>query len=273
MQVDVNRTTNRPVEDNIKWPRITVVTCSYNQGKFLEEAMRSVLDQGYPNLEYIVMDGGSKDNSVEIIKKYEHRLAYWASEPDKGQSDAIAKGFERATGDILAWLCSDDLLENGCLFEVGEWFAASPENKVVFGDTIFIDDKGAVTRRYRTMPFNRWILLNTANYIPQPSTFWSRLLYEEVGGMDRALQMGLDPDLWIRLSEKTRLVHKTRYWSRMRFYPEIKSLTMKPQMLAEHRKLELRYLGHKSHLVRSASRTVARVMRIAFKLFTGCYWA
>src|SRR5258708_4479993 len=158
----------------MRYPKITVVTCSYNQGKFLEAAILSVIDQGYPNLEYIIMDGASKDESVEIIRKYEDQLAYWVSEPDKGQSDALANGFARATGDIFCWLCSDDLLEPGSLNEAGRLFAEDPNLEIAFGDTIFIDEKGAVTRKYKTVPFNRWLLLNTANYIPQPSTFWTR---------------------------------------------------------------------------------------------------
>lgn len=254
------------------YPKISVVTCSYNQANFLEQAIQSVLNQGYPNLEYIIMDGNSTDNSVGIIRKYEDQLACWVSEPDEGQSDALANGFARATGDVLCWLCSDDLLEAGSLHDVGRLFAQDPALEVVFGDTIFIDAGGAVTRKYKTLPFNRWLLLNTANYIPQPSTFWSRRIYEKTGGLNRTLHMGLDPDLWLRFSETTHLRHVRRYWSRMRFYPEIKSLTMKMQMRDEHRKLEIRYLGNRPEFVRLAMKAVARTVRVGYKALLGCYW-
>ena len=255
------------------YPKITIVTCSINQGRFLEETILSVINQEYPNLEYIIMDGGSKDDSVEIIRKYEKHLAYWVSEPDKGQSDALSKGFERATGEILCWLCSDDLLEKGTLLEVGRVFAGDSRLDVIFGDTIFIDAGGVIMRFYKTLPFNRWLLLNTANYIPQPSVFWTRRIYERAGGLDRSLTMGLDPDLWLRFSETARIRHVRKFWSRMRFYPEIKSLTMKRETLVEHRKLENRYLGPRSEPVRQATRALAKAMRIAYKRWLGCYWA
>jgi glycosyltransferase involved in cell wall biosynthesis len=256
----------------MQYPKITIVTCSYNQGKFLEEAILSVLDQGYPNLEYIVIDGGSTDNSVEIIRRHEKYLAYWVSEPDSGQTDALIKGFDRATGEIHGWLCSDDLFEKGALQEVGEFFSRNTSVDAVFGDTIFINDKGTVTRRYKTLPFSRWLLLNTANYVPAPSMFWRSRIYEKVGGFNRSLHMGMDPDLWLRFSETGRIAHVRKYWSRMRFYPEIKSLTMKPQMHAEHRKLEIRYLGERSEPVRLATRALAKAVRIGYKLCLGCYW-
>jgi glycosyltransferase involved in cell wall biosynthesis len=256
----------------MKHPKITVVTCSFNQGKFLEECILSVINQGYPNLEYIIMDGGSTDNSVDIIRKYEEHLTYWISEPDKGQSDALANGFARATGDVLCWLCSDDLLEPGCLSEVGSMFAIDPTLEVVYGDTLFIDASGAVTRKYRTLPFHRWLLLNTANYIPQPSTFWTRKLYEKVGGLDRTIQVSMDPELWLRFSEVSRLRHVRRYWSRMRFYPEIKSLARKPENRALLRQLETRYLGNRPAPVRFASYVVAKIARIGYRAYLGCYW-
>ncbi|NVO00781.1 MAG: glycosyltransferase, partial [Geobacteraceae bacterium] len=123
-------------------PKITIVTPSYNQGRFLEKTILSVLDQGYPNLEYIVIDGGSTDESVEIIKKYADRLTYWVSEPDRGQSHAINKGFERATGEIFGWLNSDDWYHPGALQAVAEAFAANPDVGAVVGAGEMVDEEG-----------------------------------------------------------------------------------------------------------------------------------
>jgi glycosyltransferase involved in cell wall biosynthesis len=254
------------------YPKITLVTCSYNQGQFLEDTIQSVLNQRYPNLEYMVIDGGSKDNSVEIIRRYERQLAYWISEPDSGQSDALCKGFDRGTGEIFGWLCSDDLLEPGALLEVGRLFADNPEMDVVFGDTTFIDAKSNVTRRYKVFPFHRWLLLNTANYIPQPSTFWRAKLYRQVGGLDRSRHVCMDPEMFLRFSEVTRLHHVRKYWSRMRLYPEVKSIRLRKDGLVEHRKWEKRYLGDRSELRRLVSRSTAKLMRIGYKACLGCYW-
>jgi len=259
-------------EQDVSYPRISVVTCSYNQGSFLEDTIVSVVSQEYPDLEYIVVDGGSRDGSVEIIRKYESRLAWWVSEPDGGQSDALAKGFEKATGDILCWLCSDDMLERGALLEVGRFFLDHPDVDVVFGDTTQINREGAVTRRYKTFPFSRWLLLNTRNYIPQPSTFWRRQVYERVGGIDRSIDVAMDTDLWLRLSEVARFQHVPRYWSRMRMYPEIKSRALWRENLAELLKLEARYLGTRGTVSRWATRAIAKIVRIGYKVRLGCYW-
>src|SRR5215831_18533986 len=133
-------------------PRISIVTPSYNQGRFIEETIQSVLSQDYPNLEYIIIDGGSKDQSVDIIRKYEKRLAYWVSEKDSGAADAIAKGFRRATGDIMAYLNSDDLYSPETLRAVAEVFQAG-RSDVVYGNTWWIDSDGHYLGERRQTPF------------------------------------------------------------------------------------------------------------------------
>ena len=125
---------------DLAWPRISIVTPSFNQGRFLERTILSVLNQNYPNLEYIVMDGGSTDESVEIIKKYENYLAYWISEKDNGQSDAIKKGFQKSTGEILAWLNSDDIYLSGALRGVAGFFRDGKGTEVVYGNRYIIDE-------------------------------------------------------------------------------------------------------------------------------------
>jgi glycosyltransferase involved in cell wall biosynthesis len=178
-------------------PRITVVTPSYNQGQFLEETILSVLEQGYPNLEYIVVDGGSTDNSVEIIRRYEQHLAYWESQKDRGQSHAINKGFARSTGQILCWLNSDDMHQPGTLREVSETLDITrPE--LMFGNCQYIEDgkthpwETNVAARHRTTD------LALSDYIIQPSSFWTRAAWERVGQLDESLHYGMDWEWFLR---------------------------------------------------------------------------
>ena len=163
--------------NNGVWPKISVVTPSFNQGQYIEATIRSVLEQDYPNLEYIIIDGGSTDGTVEIIEKYSEHLAYWVSEPDEGQTDALIKGFDRASGDILCWLCSDDLFESRTLHEVAEIFTEHPDWQVVYGDSFWIDADSRPIRFKKEIDFNRFIWMYDHNYLPQPSTFWRRGIY------------------------------------------------------------------------------------------------
>jgi len=256
----------------MKWPRITVVTPSYNQARFLESTLRSVHDQRYPNLEHIVIDGGSTDGSVEIIRKFEDRLAYWVSEPDKGQTDALIKGFSRATGEILAWLNSDDLYEPWTLWEVAEFFTRHPEVQFVYGDALWIDTEGRILQPKKEIPFNRFIWLYDYNYIPQPSAFWRRELYEAVGGLDPRFDLAMDADLWIRFADRTRPVHVRRIWSRMRLYPEQKNQRLRAVSDQEDEIIRRRYLPDEPVWQRRLKKVLAKGIRVGWKLFRGCYW-
>ncbi|MEM0997668.1 MAG: glycosyltransferase family 2 protein [Bacteroidota bacterium] len=191
------------------YPRITVVTVNYNLAPFLEEAMRSVLDQEYPNLEYIVVDGGSTDGSQEIIQKYEDRLAWWVSEPDEGQYDALQKGFARATGEILCWLNSDDLFHRRSLFTVAEIFGQYPEVEWLMGFPTEYAPDGSCVHRI-TLPWARWsrrrYLTYDFQFIQQESTFWRRSLWEKAGGkLDTSLQLAGDMELWARFFRSAQL--------------------------------------------------------------------
>jgi len=176
----------------IRWPKISIVTPSYNQGQFLEETILSVLNQDYQNLEYIIIDGGSTDNSVEIIEKYVNKLTYWVSEPDKGQSDAINKGFSKASGEILAWINSDDIYYPDVLREIGQYFFRHPEADFVFGYHDDIDYKGQIIRRGVYFPFVRWGFIRGFPQICQPTSFWRKGVWDRCGPLDFMLNYDMD---------------------------------------------------------------------------------
>jgi glycosyltransferase involved in cell wall biosynthesis len=256
----------------VRLPRISIVTPSFNQVPYIEETIRSLLDQGYPDLEYIIIDGGSTDGSTEIIERYSDRLAYWVSEPDGGQTDALIKGFHRATGDVMGWLCSDDLHEPRTLWEVGETFARNPSWQVVYGDSTWIDGSGDFIKPKKEIAFNRFIWMYDHNYLPQPSTFWRRGLYERVGGLDARWNLAMDADLWIRFAEHAELHHVSRKWSRMRYYPEQKNLRLRADSDREDALIRGRYLPEQPPWRRRAKRLTARGMRVGLKLARGAYW-
>ena len=187
--------------DGSSWPRISIVTPSFNQGPFIEETIRSVLLQGYPNLEYIVMDGGSTDGTVEIIKKYEPYLSHLRIGPDGGQSAAIAEGFDRATGDILAWLNSDDRYRPGAFIRIAQFFSRHPKVGFGNGDVNYVDAQGAFRARIYAIRPNSFLTANIGQHgWPQQGCFWRRSAYLQAGGMDQSLRFCMDRDLFIRLT-------------------------------------------------------------------------
>ena len=205
------------------WPQISIVTPSYNQAEFLEETIVSVLSQDYPNLEYIIIDGGSTDGSVDIIRKYENRLAYWVSERDQGQTHAIQKGFDRSTGEVLGWLNSDDTYQPGALLAVGAAFAHQPEAGVVYGNANLIDANGRFMRELRSVKYHP-LALSVAMNIHQASTFWRRSLFDGVGGMNMEYQFGgMDYELFLRFAKaKAHFVFIRRTLSNFRQHPTSK---------------------------------------------------
>ena len=183
------------------WPRISIVTPSYNQGQFIEETIRSVLLQGYPNLEYIVMDGGSTDQSSQVINRYRPWLSYVYIGTDGGQAAAIDSGFQHATGEVLAWLNSDDRYRPGALVRVGRFFRKYSHIVFANGDVNFIDAEGRFVQRIYSIHPNRFLTSNLGGHgWPQQGCFWQRWAYERVGGIDRSLRFCLDRDLFIRLT-------------------------------------------------------------------------
>ena len=213
-------------------PKITVVTPSYNQGQFLEQTVKSVLEQDYPDLEYIIMDGGSTDNSVEIIKQYEPRLAYWQSRPDGGQSAAINAGFKRATGEILCWLNSDDQLLPGTLKTIGQYFCDHPECEWVSGDMelrYIAEGKTFISKAYMNSNWsivNFWVLGSKGCFFsPQPSTFWRKSLWDRAGGHVREDKPNsMDYVLWLRFCDSAELAIIPRALSAAAMHGECKSM-------------------------------------------------
>ncbi len=184
-------------------PLVSVVTPSYNQGEFLEATIQSVLTQDYPHIEYIIMDGGSTDNSVEIIKKYADRLAYWESVRDRGQAHAVNKGMQRATGAILGWINSDDIYLPGAISRVIESFQRTPEVDVVYGQVNRTDYTGKVVPTpvlpKDTIDLSKATVLKE-NLVNQPGSFWRRAIMEKVGLLDESFRYTMDHDYWVRLT-------------------------------------------------------------------------
>lgn len=253
--------------------KISVVTCSYQQGKFLEETILSVLSQDYDDLEFIIIDGGSTDESVEIIRKYERRIDYWVSERDDGQTDALRKGFARASGDVMCWLCSDDLFLPGTLPEIARYFKENPLCRAVYGDALWIDKQSKPIRPKKEIAFHKGIFLYDHNYVPQPSMFWRRDLYEEVGGLDATFDLAMDGDLWWRFSEVTDIGHISCYLSCMRYYEEQKTRKLSSKARAENERIIQRATGATAGIELRLRRAIAKSARVALKLFAGGYTA
>jgi len=188
-----------PPPEDPQWPRISIITPSYNQAPYLESTILSIHNQGYPNLEHIIIDGGSTDGSVDIIRKYEPRFAYWQSAPDKGQCFAINYGACRATGVFMTWINSDDLLLPGCLKRIGELILNFPETDILYGNQVEVDRMNRVTKRVYTIDFDLRDFLYEINIIiHQQSAFWRTDLFHRLGGVNDCAY-AMDYDLFHRM--------------------------------------------------------------------------
>lgn len=205
-------------------PTISIVTPSYEQGRFLDRTLYSVASQGYPALEYVVQDGGSSDETVEVLRRYEPVLTRWASEPDEGQADAINRGFRNTTGEIMAWLNSDDLLLPGTLSYVARYFAEHPGVDVVYGNRLMIDENDAQIGAW-ILPAHDDVVLTYADFVPQETLFWRRRLWDSVGGsVDPTFRYALDWDLLLRFREAgAAMVRLPRFLGAFRIHHEQKT--------------------------------------------------
>ncbi len=205
-------------------PLVSIVTPSFNQAAYLEAAMNSAFEQNYSNIEYLVIDGGSTDGSLDLIKKHSARLAKWVSEPDRGQTDAINKGFASATGKYMSWLNADDRLLSGAVGEAVEFLEAYPEVGMVYGDADYIDSKGRIVGHFPAAQTDYSALRRGYVHIPQQTAFWRRDLWEQVAPLDPGFVFAMDYDLWVRLAKISPLKYLPRTWAQFRLHDESKTL-------------------------------------------------
>lgn len=236
-----------------RYPVISVVVPSYNQASYLEETLASLFGQGYPRLEVLVMDGGSQDGSVEVIRKYESKLASWCSEPDGGQAYAVRKGFERSKGEVLGFLNSDDVLLPGALFEVGSMFAAEPSVDWVSGGCLRFSSQAPCRPMRNFAPKARWVWVAECP-LSQPSTFWRRSLYERLGPYPVDCRYSHDWHFWLMLAfggARCRWVDRTL--SGFRVHEQSATESQQAAIEVENRSLMDRYLpmlkGHERSCV------------------------
>ncbi len=219
-------------------PLVSIVTPSYNQADYLEETIRSVLDQDYPNIEYIIVDGGSTDNSKAIIEKYADKLGWWVSETDRGQTDAINKGFAHAHGEIFAWINSDDTYTKGAIAEATEYLQSHPEIGMVYGDANLIDEDGKIVGLFPAKQTDYGRLRRGYVHIPQQTAFFRADLWRKVGPLDPTFYFAMDYDLWVRIAKLTPLVYYPKLWANFRLHQSGKTVLSDdrcwPEMLRVH---------------------------------------
>lgn len=242
-------------------PLVSIITPSYGQGRFITATIESVLSQDYPNIEHIVVDGSSKDNTVEILRGYGDRIT-WISEPDNGQTDAINKGIRMAKGDIIAYLNSDDVYLPGTISRIVREFDRHPDVEFLYGDFHAIDEHGGLLCKMKTIPFDPDILLYDANFISQPASFYKRSLFEKIGYFDDKLRYLMDYEFFLRAAKRKigfRLVR--RYLSAIRYHGECKTLTGKAPWAEERRQLKRIYAREKT-----LHPTAMKILAIIYRL-------
>jgi glycosyltransferase involved in cell wall biosynthesis len=219
-------------------PLVSIITPSFNQARYIEATIRSVLTQDYPRIEYIIVDGGSTDGTVEVIKKFEGRIGWWVSEPDKGQTDAINKGFARAKGDILAWINSDDTYEAGAVSAAVQFLQGHPEVGMVYGDCNFINESGRVIGKFNSAQTDHHRLRQGYVHIPQQTAFFRAELWGRVGPLDPSFYFAMDYDLWTRIAARSEVKYVPQMWANFRLHTSGKTIVADdrcwPEMMRVH---------------------------------------
>lgn len=211
--------------------KISIITPSYNQGNFIEDTILSVLNQDYKNFEHIIIDGGSTDNTLQIIEKYKHLI--YVSERDSGQANAINKGFKMATGDIFAWINSDDYYEKNIFGDIIYRFSTNERIQFLYGDIIYVDKNKEELLRESGAHISYINLLENPDLVRQPSSFWTRELYFESGGLDENLNIVMDYDLFLKFTRRTNPFYLKKNLSYYRFYSETKTRSLRKQQAKE----------------------------------------
>ena len=219
-------------------PLVSVVTPSFNQARFLEETISSVLSQNYGRIEYIIVDGGSSDGSEAIIRKHASRLAWWVSEPDAGQTDAINRGFARSRGEILAWLNSDDTWMPEAVASAVQAFMQEPGLGLIYGDANYIDEQHRVIGKFPAARTDYRRLRQGYVHVPQQATFFRADLWRSVGPLDASLQFAMDYDLWLRITRRAPVKYIPQTWGNFRLHKHAKTIMADelcwPEMLRIH---------------------------------------
>ncbi len=220
-------------------PLVSIITPSFNQARYLEATMQSVLAQDYPRIEYLIVDGGSTDGSVDIIKKHESKLAWWVGEKDKGQTDAINKGFARANGEILAWLNSDDTYNAGAVSAAVEYLQEHPEVGMVYSDCNYINEEGQVIGKFPAAQTDQRRLRAGYVHIPQQTMFFRADLWKQVGPLDPSFYFAMDYDLWTRIAARSQIKYLPgQTWANFRLHTSGKTIAADdrcwPEMIRVH---------------------------------------
>lgn len=220
-------------------PLVSIITPSFNQMRYLEATIESVLGQDYPHIEYIIVDGGSTDGSVDVIQKYAGRLAWWVSEQDKGQTDAINKGFNRATGEILAWINSDDTYNPGAVSQAVKYLIENPDVGLVYADCNFIDEEDRIIGQFNAAQTDLRRLREGYVHIPQQTVFFHAKYWKELGPLDPSFYFAMDYDLWTRIAAHATFKYLAGHtWANFRLHTSGKTVAADdrcwPEMIRVH---------------------------------------